>query len=80
MFGCILDVLVGLLGVLVGVLGTSVGVLGVLVGIHFIGIAYLISLVFGMVYLLHEMEHLIFGIYYLVISSQKLQDLHLYVV
>ena len=28
------------------------------------------SLVFRMVYLLHEMEHLIFGMNYLVISSQ----------
>ena len=45
-----------------------------------IGIAYLISLLFGMVYFLPEMEHLIFGTHYLVISSQKYQDFHLYVV
>ena len=47
------------------------GVLGVLVDVFFIGMAYLMSLVFRMVYLLHEMEHLIFGMNYLVISSQK---------
>ena len=66
----VLGVLVGELGVLVGVLGVLVGVLGVLVGVHFIGMTYLMSLVFGMVYLLNEMEHLIFGMYCLVISSQ----------
>ena len=29
------------------------------------------SFVYGMVYLVHEMEHLIFGMNYLVISSKK---------
>ena len=48
-------VLVGVLGVLVGVLCVLFGVLGVLVDIFLIGMAYLMSLVFGMVYLLHEM-------------------------
>ena len=32
----------------------------------FIGMAYLMSFVYGMVYLLHEMEHLMFGMNYVV--------------
>ena len=40
-------------------------------GVFFIGMAYLMSFVYGMVYLLHEMEHLMFGMNYVVISSQK---------
>ena len=47
------------------------GVLVAVLGVFFIGMAYLMSLVFGVVYLFHEMEHLIFGKNYLVISSQK---------
>ena len=73
----ILGVLVSVLGVLVGVLGVIVGVLGVLVGVQFIGMAYLTGSIFGTVYLLREMEHLIFGLHNLVISSQKWQDFHL---
>ena len=46
-------------------------VLVAILGVFFIGMAYLMSFVYGMVYLLHEMEHLMFGMNYLVISSQK---------
>ena len=35
-----------------------------------------LSLKLGMVYLLQEMEHLVFGMVYLVFSSQKYEDLH----
>ena len=62
--------MVGVVRVLVGVLGVLFRVLGVLVDVFFIGMAYLMSLGFRMVFLLHEMEHLIFGIHYLV-TSQK---------
>ena len=49
----------------------TLGVLVAILGVVFIGMAYLMSFVYGMVYLLHEMEHLMFGMNYLVISSQK---------
>ena len=49
----------------------TLGVLVAILGVFFIGMAYLMSFVYGMVYLLHEMEHLMFGMNYLVISSQK---------
>ena len=46
------------------------GTLGVLVAV--IGVfSNGMSFVYGMVYLLHEMEHLMFGMNYVVISSQK---------
>ena len=42
------------------------GTLGVLVTVlFFLGVAYLMSFVYGMMYLLHEMEHLIFWMNYL---------------
>ena len=47
------------LGVLVGVLGVLVGVLRFLVGVDFIGMAYLMSLAFGMVYLLCLINYLV---------------------
>ena len=49
----------------------TLGVLVALLGVSFIGMGYLMSFVYGMVYVLHEMEHLMFGMNYLVISSQK---------
>ena len=49
----------------------TLGVLVAILGVSFIGLAYLMSFVYGMVNLLHEMEHLMFGMNYLVISSQK---------
>ena len=49
----------------------TLGVLVAVLGIFFVGMAYLMSSVFGMVHLLHEMEHLIFELNFLVISSQK---------
>ena len=49
----------------------TLGVLVAILGVFFIGMAYLMSFVYGMVYLLHEMEHLMFGMNYLVISSQN---------
>jgi len=50
------DLILSVCGILVGVLGVLVGVLGVS------GI--------GMVFLLHEMEHLVSGMVYLIFSSQ----------
>ena len=38
-----------------------VGVLVAVLAVFFVGMVYLMSLVFGTVYLLHEMEYLIFG-------------------
>ena len=57
----ILCVLFGVFGVLVGVLGVLFGVLGVLFGVHYIFLAYIIFIFFGvigvcrigMLYLLH---------------------------
>ena len=68
----ILGVLVGILGVLVDILGVLVGVLGVLVGAFLYRDGILGVFGIGMVYLLHEMEHLVFGMVYLVFSSQKM--------
>ena len=50
---------------------STLGVLVALLGVFSIGMAYFMSFVYGMVYVLHEMEHLMFGMNYLVISSQK---------
>ena len=47
----------------------TLGVLVAILGVFFIGMAYLMSFVYGMVYLLHKMGHLMFGMNYLVISS-----------
>ena len=42
---------------------------GVLCVLFYIRVAYLVSLAFGMLYLLHEVDHLVFGMIYLVISG-----------
>ena len=65
----------GVLGILVGVLCVLFGVLGVLFGVHYIFLAPIIFIIFGvigvcgigMLYLLH----LGFGIVHLLLSSQK---------
>ena len=43
----------------------TLGVLVAVLGVFNIGMAYLMSFVYGMMYLLHEMEHLIFWMNYL---------------
>ena len=43
----------------------TLGVLVAVLGVFFIGMAYLMSFVYGMMYLLCEMEHLIFWMNYL---------------
>ena len=43
----------------------TLGVLVTVLGVFSIGMAYLMSFVYGMMYLLHEMEHLIFWMNYL---------------
>jgi len=75
LFG-VLCILVGVLYVLFGVLGVLFGILGVLFGVHYIFLAYIISIFFGvvdvcgigMLYLLH----LEFGMVHLISSSQKM--------
>ena len=66
----ILGVLAGILGVLVGILGVLVSVLGVLVGLLGVLVSLLGVFGIGMVRSLHEMEHFVFGMVYLIFSSQ----------